>query len=683
MICKYLFGSPIKTDAVRQELPCSPLPVPHFSVSEAPLTLTCSLDEQDIVYGLGENVRGINKRGWIYESNCSDDPHHHEDKRSLYAAHNFLLVSGSGGVFGLFVDDPGLVRFDIGYTRWDILTVTSVSGDAAIYIIDGETEADVVRQFRGLIGRSYLPPKWAFGYGQSRWSYMTANEVREVARSYREKGMALDAIYLDIDYMERYKDFTVNPETFPDLAGLAAELKGQGIRLVPIIDAGVKQEEGYDVYEEGVRKGYFCKTITGDDFVGAVWPGLVCFPDVLNPKARQWFGAQYKILLDQGIEGFWNDMNEPAIFYTPKRLNACFAALDELRKQPPEAHTSSHLSWLVDGLKNSAEDYSSFYHTLEDGTRVRHDKVHNLYGFNMTRAAGEALQALSPDKRILLFSRSSYVGMHRYGGIWQGDNKSWWSHLELNVKMMPNLNMVGLLYTGADLGGFGCDTTEDLLLRWMAFGIFTPLMRNHSAMGTRRQELYTYPRWETFRDIISLRYMLLPYLYSEFMKAALTDQMLFRPLAFDYREDSQAAQVEDQLLLGDSVMVAPVCRQNAAGRYVYLPEEMKLLRLKKAGVWTEEILPQGHHYIPVALDEVPLFIRPDKLVPIAKQVGLCVEETDFDHLSLLSFVKDTASYLLYDDDGFTRDCSGQNHYTAITLAKDGTLTVAGTKTVEI
>src|SRR5699024_9982413 len=200
---------------------------------------------------------------------------------------------------------------------------------------------------------------------------------------------------------------------------------------------------------------------------------------------------------------------------------------------------------LVQSLSNNTEDYKEFYHEFH-GERVRDDRVHNLFGFNMTRAAGEAFERLVPEKRILMFSRSSYIGMHRYGGIWRGDSRSWWSHLLLSIKMMPSLNMCGFLYTGADLGGFGADTTEDLLLRWLAFGIFTPLMRNHSAMGTRRQEVYQFDRIEGFRHIIGLRYRLIPYLYSEYMKAAVRDEMMFRPLAFDYPEDRYALDVEDQ-----------------------------------------------------------------------------------------------------------------------------------------
>ena len=686
MIAKYRFGTPLETGAVVTPLPESPLPMDCFTVTSDPLTLSCPLAEGAAVYGLGENVRGINKRGWHYESQCTDCPHHSEDKLSLYGAHNFLIVSGPEEVFGLFVDDPGVVRFDVGYTRSDLLTITVQSGDAWVYLIRGETEIDVARQFRALVGRSYIPPKWAFGYGQSRWGYRSEEDIRAVAEGYRSHGMALDMIYLDIDYMERLKDFTVNQDAFPDLKALAADLKRDGIRLVPIIDAGVKTETGYDVYEEGVEKGCFCTDERGENFIAAVWPGQVHFPDVLNPAVRRWFGQLYGRLTEQGIEGFWNDMNEPAIFYTQKNLDAAFARVEDFKGKNLDLNRYWELQGLFNHLGDAANSYHQFFHQMEqDGklVRVRHDRVHNLYGMNMTRAASEAFDELAPGKRLLLFSRASYVGAHRYGGIWQGDNKSWWSHLQMNVQMMPSLNLLGFLYTGADLGGFGCDTTEDLLLRWIAFGIFTPLMRNHSALGTREQELYRYPRWETFRDLLSLRYMLLPYLYSEYMKAALTDGLLFRPLAFDYRKDARAREVEDQLLLGESVMLAPVCRQNATGRYVYLPEEMKLLRLKRAGDWTEEILPAGDHYIPVALDEVPLFLRPDRLVPIAAGDADCVMREDFTQLSLLSFVKTGTEYLLYDDDGESRDYNSQSHYTAIRLDERGALTVAGSQTVTL
>ena len=542
MIRKYTFGNPFPTEAVVKEIPASEGALPYFTREGDSLVLT--MEEGAPVYGLGEQVRGINKRGWSYTSNCSDDPHHLETTHSLYGAHNFLMIGGSHP-FGLFIDYPGYLTFDIGYTQKDTLRITPTDWDLDIYVIEEEDRRflSIVHTFRQMIGRSYIPPKWAFGYGQSRWGYRNEADVREVAAKYKEAGIPLDAIYMDIDYMERYEDFTVSAEKFPDLPGLAADMKKEGIHLVPIIDAGVKIEEGYSVYEEGVEKGYFCKEEDGTDFVGAVWPGRAHFPDMLNPAARRWFGLKYRFLLDQGIDGFWNDMNEPAIFYSEKRLNKVFDEVASMKGQNLDLDKNNHLLGLVNTLANNPEDYQSFYHEPGNGLpRIRHDKVHNLYGYNMTRAAGEAFEELEPDKRILMFSRSSYIGMHRYGGIWQGDNLSWWSHLLMNVKMMPSLSMCGFLYTGADLAGFGADTTEDLVMRWLQFGIFTPLMRNHSAMGTRMQEAYRFSNAEALGRIIKLRYCLLPYLYSEYMKAALGDEMLFLPLSFAYPEDPHAAQ---------------------------------------------------------------------------------------------------------------------------------------------
>ncbi|MBQ7066996.1 MAG: alpha-glucosidase [Lachnospiraceae bacterium] len=661
MILKYVYGTPIETDAVVKEVDGAEKNIPFFNVEKTEETVTFSyqMEEDDIVYGLGENVRGINKRGFLYVSNCSDDPCHREDTNSLYGAHNFILVDGKE-LFGVFVDFPEKVTFDIGYTKRTEMDITVNDVNFVIYVITGEDEKDIVKQFRQMIGQSYIAPKWALGYGQSRWSYMNEGEIREVVKNYRDNQIPLDMVYLDIDYMERYKDFTVNKEAFPDLEALAKEMKEQGIRLVPIIDAGVKIEEGYDIYEEGLEKGYFCKKEDGTEFVAGVWPGKVHFPDMLNDEARNWFGKKYKVLLDKGIEGFWNDMNEPAIFYSEDRLKKAFEELAKLQGENLDIYKFFHMKDLVLELANNKEDYASFYHEYK-GQRIRHDKVHNLYGYYMTRAAGEAFDELEPDKRILMFSRASYIGMHRYGGIWTGDNMSWWSHLLLNIRMMPALNMCGFLYTGADLGGFGAHVTEDLMLRWLEFGIFTPLMRNHSALGTRRQEAYQFEDKKVFANIIGIRYGILPYIYSEYMKSSIRDEMMFRPLAFDYREDSFAKRVEDQLLVGDSIMIAPVYEQNAKGRYVYLPEKMKMVKMKSLTERTYEILEKGHHYIDVDLDEVIFFIRPDKLIPLSKG-GQFVEEVDFEDLELLSFVETEATYELYTDDGFTKEYDKPEHF---------------------
>lgn len=650
MVTRSIFGNPLETDAV----PIKPSAVSFQNrvIEKKEDGFYYTMKDDDIVYGLGQNVRGINKRGWKYISSCNDDPVHSEEKRSLYGAHNFILISGDKNI-GIFVDTPGKVTFDIGYTKYDTIHIQTETDDFELYLIENESPDEVITEFRGLIGKSYIPPKWAFGYGQSRWSYFTSDEVREVVKKHRENHIPIDSLYLDIDYMERYKDFTINSETFADFDQLVEEMKEQHIHLVPIIDAGVKKEDGYDVYEEGKANNYFCKDADGNDFVVGVWPGKCCFPDMLNDEAREWFGNKYKFLLDKGIDGFWNDMNEPAIFYSEKRLDEVFAKLAEYGKMNLDVQTFFACKDLVLGMSNNDEDYASFYHNYK-GQKVCHKDVHNLFGYYMTRSASEAFERIVPDKRILMYSRASYIGMHRYSGIWQGDNMSWWSHLLLNIKMMPSLNMCGFLYTGADLGGFGVDVTEDLLIRWLSFGVFTPLMRNHSANGTRRQEVYQFEQTKMFRDILSVRYKLLPYLYSEYMKAALNDTMMFRPLGFVYGKDEIARNVEDQLLIGDGVMVAPIYEQNAKGRVVYVPETMKMLRFHEGMVTQEQVYEKGHHYIKMPLGDICVFIREGYILPIAEG-GEYVDEVNTGSLKLYACGENPVPYALYEDDGNTKE----------------------------
>ena len=541
MIQKYLYGVPFDTESVVAPIPASQgePPVGTVKTSESGFCFACPLAESDRVYGLGEANRGINKRGFVYVSDNVDDGLHTENKQRMYAAHNFIVISGQQNL-GLFFDYPARIRFDIGFTRRDWLEVTCERADLALYVITGDSACD-----------------------------------------------------------------------------------------------------------EGKEKGYFCKRADGTDFEGTVWPGWSHFPDVLNPEARAWFGSQYKALTDCGIEGFWNDMNEPAIFYSRE-------GLAERLDHPPVPHedgTIDHfgqaIGWL--NLSNAPEDYARFYHKV-DGKMVRHDQVHNLYGYNMTRAASEGLASIAPGKRFLLFSRSSCIGMHRYGGVWTGDNHSWWSHLLLNLKMLPSLNMCGFLYVGADLGGFNADTSRDLLLRWLALGVFTPLMRNHSGSDTRRQEFYQFEGPEDFRSVIETRYRLIPYLYSEYMKAALNGDMLFKPLAFVYPEDEIALQTEDQLMLGNEVMIAPVYTQNATGRMVYLPEEMLFVKFGPEGRITQEVLPAGTHFVKVALNEVPLFIRKGACIPVADPAQTVA---DIDPATIRMIGWPGASYDRYDDDGVT------------------------------
>ena len=668
MIQRFSFGHPFPTQSVVLSLPAESGPVPFLTPDGTGWRFT--LSEQAAVYGLGEMPRGINKRGWHYITNNTDESRHSEDKLSFYGAHNFLLVRDGSTCFGLFVDFPGKVYYDIGYTRHDLFSFHTETPDYDLYLLSGGNENAICKEFRTLIGRSYIPPKWAFGLAQSRWGYKTEEDVREVARQYKEHDLPLDMICMDIEYMQDYADFTVNKGRFPDLAKLSADLKAQGIRLVPIIDAGVRIDPNDPTCTEGVEKGYFCKKADGTPFVAAVWPGKAYFADFLRPEVREWFGHKYKALTDCGIEGFWNDMNEPSLFYSPERLRAFLNDMAALREKDNIEQEEFFLRVVggAMGLMNSPADYASFYHEV-DGQKVRHDQVHNLYGGSMTRAAGEAFVDLRPGQRTLLYSRSSFIGSHRYGGIWLGDNNSSWAQLLANIQMMPSVQMCGFLYSGADLCGFSSDTTPDLALRWLEFGLLTPLMRNHSAVGTRMQEYYRFPEvLPAVRNMIRLRYALLPYLYSEFMKAALENTSYFRPLAFDYPDDPDAREVEDQLLLGEGLMAAPVYIQNAHGRHVYLPEPMKLLRLRAVDDYDEEILPAGHHYIRCALDEVLLFLRPGHIVPVAQPANN-TSELDDASLTLWSFLPDgeSAEYRMYRDDGVTTEYEKKEHWKTLQI----------------
>lgn len=679
MIRKFIFGKPFETDATVLQIAkenkfvqneaVEELKSQNYEVvcSENGFSFECKLKEESIVYGLGQAMGNINKRGRTYTSYCSDDPSHTENKESLYGAHNFIIIYNPSDINsskGFFFDYPTRITFDIGYTKIDKLKVSCKTSDIAIFEIlpeknssikDDNPLKNIVTQFRNLIGQSYIAPRWALGFMQSRWGYRTEQDIRTVYESYKKAGIPLDSICLDIDYMKDYKDFTVDTEKFSDLKKFSDELKTDGVRLVPIIDAGVKIEDGYDVYEEGVKNDFFCKKQDGKNFVAGVWPGRTHFPDFMKADVRKWFGQKYKVLTDMGIEGFWNDMNEPAIFYSDEGLEEVIKRIKAVDTSNLDINSFFSFKDIVLAVSNSQDDYNRFYHEVtQDGKtyKVKHNDIHNLYGYNMTRSAGEELAKIRDGKRTLLFSRSSYIGMHRYGGIWTGDNCSWWEHLALEIKMMPSLNMCGFLYTGADIGGFGCNVSRDLLLRWLAFGVFTPLMRNHSAIGTRDQECYQFENSEDFKSVVNVRYRLLPYLYSEYIKASVKNEMYFKPLSFEYPTDSRCLEINDQLILGNEIMIAPVYTQNAKGRMVYLPQDMILVRFMSDGKIIQEKISAGDHYIEVPLNEVVMFVKLGCVVPVAKP-ALNSDKLDYDNLTLVGDIASEASYSLYFDDGYT------------------------------
>lgn len=676
MIKKYQFGSPFNTEAVAalpKNTPCfnDDFKIPYGNLSSVKnedksetLSFTLPLLPEDRIFGLGETTGGINKRGHIYRSWCTDDPNHTEEKEALYGAHNFILVHSpkKDTAFALFIDFPGLVTWDPGVTKSDLLTITVSGTDADFYFFepdsknkstDSETLISLVRSFRKMIGKSYVPPLWALGYMQSRWGYGTEKDLDRVYENHRKLGIPLDAIFLDIDYMEDFKDFTVNSRNFQDFPKCVKKMADKNIHIVPIIDAGIKADNKFSIDREGIEKDFFCRKKDGSLLAAGVWPGLSHFTDFMNPEAREWFGSKYKILTDAGIDGFWNDMNEPAFFYSEDGIKKAYSKISSLiGDQNPNVYKTWDIKNEVLNVQNSMEDYKSFVHKVpaklagklgeseKDGYAfVSHEKIHNLYGCNMTRAAGEWFEKNIRDKKILLISRASYIGMHRLSGIWTGDNSAWWGHVKLLVKQLPSLSMCGFLYTGCDLGGFGGQTNRELLMRFLSIGIFTPLMRNHSALGTREQEVYQFENPEDFAALIKFRYRLLPYLWNLLNDCAENSRLYFTALALAYPQDKIAAGTEDQLMLGDDLMIAPVCEPNAQGRTVYLPEDMILLSFSKgkgldSGKPERAELSKGLHYVDSPLGTVQLFLKKGRRLALAES-AMNTASLDIKNLTVL------------------------------------------------
>lgn len=643
------------------------LPFGSASKKDGGLCWKYALAKDDKIFGLGETMRGINKRGYVFESVNTDQPNQDESTKSLYGSHNFFIVFGKK-TFGVFIDYPGRVVFDLGFAKCDELCVQIERADVDIYFFTCSKKAgalkEIAREFRTLVGKSYIAPKWAFGFCQSRWGYASKDDIEKVWKTYRKLGFPLDSICMDIDYMEDYKDFTVDSKKFPNFKDFVQRLKKDGTRLVPIIDAGVKKEAGYSVYQEMIAGGYDCKKKDGATFEAGVWPGDSVFADFLNPKAREWFGKQYKALLDAGIEGFWNDMNEPALFYTKENLKKTFVQLEQFKSKALDVTGLFDFMRIANSVCNNKDDYKSFYHKVnkddagsfaatkpdKDGkVLVNHYDIHNLYGYNMTRGASQAFKALNPAGQTLLYSRSSYIGAHRYGGVWTGDNHAYWGDILLSLQQIVSLNLCGFLYTGSDIGGFNANTSRDLLLRWTAFALFTPLFRNHSARGTREQEYYQFENPKDFKSMVQLRYALIPYLYSEYLKAAKNDGLYARALAFDFSDDKRACAVNDQILIGNEIMVAPVYVQNAIGRYVYLPETMTMVEWKNGKIAAQKKLSKGDHFIEVPLESVVFFVRKGKKLPLAKAAP-CVDKIDWTKLNFVGDPK--ASYELVDLSSF-------------------------------
>lgn len=528
-------------------------------------------------YGFGEKTGPLDKLGRRMTMWNTDVLPHTPTTDPMYQSIPFFMGLREGQAWGYFYDNTYRSVFDVGHDDEKALIYTADGGDLNYYFIYGPSPREVLKRYSDLTGRMPLPPIWALGYQQCRYSYYPENQVREIAETLRAKHIPADVIYLDIHYMDGYRDFTFDPKRFPDPRGLFADLHAMGFKVVTIVDPGVKLDEDYAVYRRGHEGGWFIRQPNGEEYHGEVWPGTVAFPDFTRGDARTWWGDEHFALLEAGVDGIWDDMNEPSVFNGPDKT----MPLD-----------------LVQG---------------EDNARVSHAAVHNLYGMMMSRATQEGLRRFRPNERPFVLTRAGYAGIQRYAAVWLGDNSSWWEHIKAAAVMCQGMGISGVPFVGTDVGGFTDDCSGELLARWTALGVFTPFLRNHSAIGTKYQEPWRFgPEVEEIcRNLIIWRYRLLPYIYTGMFEASQTGVPFMRALFLDWPEDNEALAAEDEFMAGDSMLVAPVYQPGVSKRAVYLPPG------DWYHLWSNQKVTGGAAILADApLAEIPAYVKSGSIIPL-------------------------------------------------------------------
>lgn len=542
--------------------------------------------------GFGEKVGPLDKRGMrlVYWNTDAFPPN--PDTDPLYVSIPFFIALRGGVAWGFFLDEPWRSEVDVARADPARLTWESTGPELDVHLIAGPRPADVVRRYAELTGLPAMPPLWALGAHQSRWGYETESEVRAIVRGYRSRGLPLDAIYLDIDHLDGYKAFTWDRSRFPDPAALARDLLADGVRLVTIVDPGIKAEPGYALYDKAKALDALVRLDRGETLIGEVWPDPAVFPDLTRDSVQELWAEQHKSLVEAGVAGVWNDMNEPA----------CFSIRPAQGLPSPEGGR-------VSGVGTVAG--TTLPYEARHGAR-RHIEVHNAYALGMARAAFEGFTKYAPGRRPFVLTRAAYAGIQRYAGIWTGDFGSSFTHLEASLPMLVGLGLSGVPFAGADIPGFVGRPTGELLVRWMQAGAFYPLMRNHAARGTPAQEPWRFgePYLALARAALEMRYRLLPTLYTLLREAADTGLPLLRPLAFSAPEEEAALRAFDQFTVGDDLLVAPVVRPGQCKRLAYLPPGGWLPFQNVAAASGDAVMEGGRYVIADApLDVVPAWLR--------------------------------------------------------------------------
>jgi len=553
-------------------------------------------DELEFYYGFGEKALPTSRQGQVMVNWNTDAYGYAQGVDPLYQSIPFFIALRQGRAYGLFFDNTYRTHFDMGRTAADRYTFGAAGGELNYYVFtggEGRAPRKVLADYTELTGRMPLPPLWSLGYQQSRYSYYPEARVREIARGFRSRRIPADVLYLDIDYMDGYRVFTWDKRKFPDPPRMLNDLAKDGFRTVLIIDPGIKVDEKYPVYTEGRAGGYFHQTRDGREFHAKVWPGVCAFPDFTHPKARAWFGSLYRQHLEEGVAGFWNDMNEPATFPPDNR--------------PPQP----------DVLHDPAKTFPVDVRHFGDGAPGDHARYHNTYGMQMARATFEGVQNLRPDARPFVLTRAGYSGIQRFAAVWTGDNVPSWEHLQLSIAMLTNMGVSGVPFVGADVGGFAGNASAELYTRWLQAAALTPFFRSHIATNLQDREPWSFgeANERINRASIELRYQLLPYIYTLFREHERTGLPVMRPLWFNYPADYNTYAPTlplEQFLVGDDLLVAPVLTEGTTKRPVYFP---------KGDAWVDWWT--GARYeggtsalIDAPLSRLPLFARAGAIIPV-------------------------------------------------------------------
>ena len=586
-------------------------------------------------FGLGEKAAHLDKRRDEFVNWNSDTPGYTEGKDPIYQTVPFYIGLQEGIAYGIFFDNSYRSYFDFGRSSQRFAAFAAEGGEINYYFFNGPSIRKILGRYADLTGHMPLPPLWALGNQQSRWSYYPETVASQVVDEYRKRDIPLDVIHLDIDYMQAYRDFTFDTTRFPDPKAMSDRFASKGVKIVAIVDPGVKyqpdtekaqtslpfpphiellpQDKSYYAFNDGLRQGFFQKRRNGEIFVPKVWPGDSVFVDFTLPAASKWWGDMHRAYTDNGIAGIWNDMNEPSDF--------------------------------VDQTGRNQMDVVSY----DEGEKSTHAKNRNVFALLEARATYEGLERLQPDKRPYVITRAAYAGIQRYSTMWTGDTNSTWDSLAMVTPMLTSLGLSGQPFVGGDIGGFIGRGNGELLTRWYQIGFLSPFCRNHKTIDGYDQEPWRFGSYyeDIIRKYLKLRYRLMPFLYSSLEVAHRTGAPMFRPLVLNYQEDENTSNLDDEFMIGDDLLVAPVVAPGITNRLVYLPKGVWY------DYWTGAKINGGTTVRAEApLETVPMFVRGGAIIPAGPDMNYVGEKpADPITFSVYPDEKGAAATSLYEDDG--------------------------------